>query len=429
MKIDICRILLRLLCAGLALWSPSTLPSDSDAGEYRWVIEDGDGTPRVQLWFFWSSGCPHCREARPWVRELAAQTPWLVLHDLELSGYPAHAQQYVDMAAALGQEARYVPAFLFCGRMLVGWGDADSTGARLAQALAQCRESRAMDGPVSIDGNGGNRISLPLVGDVDGGALSLPVLTLVVAGLDAFNPCAFFVLLFLLSLLVHLRDRRRMLLIGGLYVLVSGIMYYAFMAAWLNVFLVVGSMPWVTAAAGLLAVVLGAVNVKDFFAFRRGVSLSMTDTRRADVFRRGRRILAAGSLPAMIGATLLLAVAANLYELLCTAGLPMVYTRLLTLQVDDVSGHYLWLALYNVIYVLPLLFIVLVFVRTMGGRQLSERQGRLLKLLSGLMMTGLGGVLLAAPELLDNPGIALALPATALVATWIAARASRERRL
>ena len=127
----------------------------------------------------------------------------------------------------------------------------------------------------------------------------------------------------------------------------------------------------------------------------------------------------------MLAATVLLAIAANFYELLCTAGFPMVFTRLLTLQVHDPARHYLYLALYNLIYVLPLLLIVLAFVRSMGARKLSEREGRLLKLLSGLMMAGLGIFLLVAPERLASPGVGFALLAGAGALTWLAARLTR----
>jgi len=415
---------IRCVLLGLLL---AAVPATPAAGQSQdaWVASGPDGEPRIRLWFFWSQHCPHCREAGPYVRELAARTPWLELRDLELSGHPENAQRYMELAGALGSEARYVPAFLFCERMLVGWDSAEGMGTHLAEGLKACRESLAASAPDAAGDRADFGLALPLLGELDSGKLSLPVITLVLAGLDAFNPCAFFVLLFLLSLLVHLRDRRRMLMIGGLYVAVSGVMYFAFMAAWLNAFLIVGNMPWVTIAAGVLAIGLGAINIKDFVAFKRGVSLSITESRRADIFRRGRRILAAGSLPAMVGATLLLAVAANLYELLCTAGFPMVYTRVLTLQAFGPGEHYLWLAMYNIVYVLPLLLIVVVFVRSMGGRQLSERQGRLLKLLSGLMMLGLGGVLLAAPGLFNNLAVALGLLAAALGVTWIAARLTR----
>ena len=382
-------------------------------------IQTGDdGQAQVQLWFFWSAGCPHCLEARPHLVEMAAEHPWIKLHDLELSRHPENVRLYVDMAARLGEEARSVPAFIYCGQMHVGWGSADTTGMSLLRSLEACRAGDVTAQPVQP-------LRLPGLGEIDASRMSLPVLTILIAAMDAFNPCAFFVLLFLLSLLAHQHDRGRMLVIGGVFVLFSGLMYFAFMAAWLGLFRIIGSLPWVTLAAGAMACVIGVVNVKDFFAFKQGISLSIPESRKADIFQRGRRILAAGSLPAMVLATALLAIAANFYELLCTAGFPMVYTRLLSLHAGSLATHYLYLALYNLIYVLPLLLIVLVFVRTMGVRKLGEREGRLLKLLSGLMMLGLGALLLFAPEWLNNLTVAFGLLTGAAGLTWLGARLTR----
>jgi thiol-disulfide isomerase/thioredoxin len=398
---------------------------ESGAAPTAWTIREADGSTRVHLYFFWSERCPHCLEAGPQVEALARAHPWIILHALELTRNRQNVERYQAMAADLGQQARSVPGFLFCGQMWVGW-DGEATGRALLGALYECRAHPDAKARARVGQTQDNTLRLPLIGALDAASLSLPVLTVLIAGMDAFNPCAFFVLLFLLSLLVHQRDRRRMLLIGGIFVLFSGLMYFAFMAAWLGLFRIMGSLPWVTAAAGALAVLMGAINVKDFFAFKAGVSLSIPESRKADIFRRGREILAAGSLPAMLAATVLLAVAANFYELLCTAGFPMVYTRVLTMQVTHPATHLLYLALYNLIYILPLLLIVLVFVRTMGARKLSEREGRLLKLLSGLMMLGLGLLLLATPERLNDLSVALGLMLVAAVLTWLAARLTRE---
>jgi cytochrome c biogenesis protein CcdA len=406
----------------LLIFLPTPAPA---ATPYAWTTPSAEGPPRVHLYFFWSMRCPHCLEARPQVEELARTHPWIVLHSLELTRQRENVQRYMAMAADLGQQAQSVPAFLFCGQMRVGW-DGDMGATELLRGLEACRA----DPELAVRGWAGQSMEttlhLPLIGELEATSLSLPLLTVLIAGMDAFNPCAFFVLLFLLSLLAHQKDRHRMLLIGGIFVLFSGLMYFAFMAAWLGLFRVMGSLPWVTAAAGALAAVMGAINVKDFFAFKAGVSLSIPDSRKADIFRRGREILAAGSLPAMLAATVLLAVAANFYELLCTAGFPMVYTRVLTMQVANPAKHLLYLALYNLIYILPLLLIVLAFARTLGARKLSEREGRLLKLLSGLMMLGLGILLLAAPERLSNLGIALGLMSAAAALTWLAARLTRN---
>ena len=394
------------------------------ATPHAWTTPGMDGGLQVHLYFFWSQRCPHCLEARPRVEALAAAHPWIVPHLLEVSQDRENLERYVSMAADLGEQASSVPAFLYCGRMQVGW-DGDASESQLLAGLRACRDDPTLAGKSWEGRSPDTTLRLPFLGELEATRLSLPVLTVLIAAMDAFNPCAFFVLLFLLSLLVHQKARWRMLVIGGVFVLCSGLLYFAFMAAWLGVFRVAGGLPWITAAAGAAAAIMGAVNVKDFFAFKAGVTLSIPESRKADIFRRGRDILALGSLPAMLAATVLLALAANFYELLCTAGFPMIYTRVLTMQVASPARHLLYLAAYSVIYVLPLLAIVLVFVRTLGSRKLSEREGRLLKLLSGLMMLGLGVLLLTAPEWLGNIAAALGLMAAAAALTWLAARLTR----
>ncbi len=395
------------------------LTASASATETEWTSRSDDGRVAVHLYVYWSLQCPHCLEALPQIEELAAEHSWIRLHALELSRSPENLDRFVAMASALGQQARAVPTLIYCGQMQEGWDPGGQAG--FLARLAACRDATTADSTPALESP-----AIPLFGDLDTSKLSLPVLTVMIAGLDAFNPCAFFVLLFLLSLMVHQRNRRRMLAIGIVFVAISGIMYFAFMAAWLNLFLMIGSLPWVTAGAGALAVLIGAINIKDFIAFRAGVSLSIPESRKTDIFARGRRILAADKLPAMLTATVLLAIAANLYELLCTAGFPMVFTRLLTLHATSTAESYLYLALYNLIYVLPLLAIVVTFALTMGARKLTEREGRLLKLLSGSMMLGLGLLLLAAPEALSSVGITFTLLVIAVAITWLAARMTRR---
>jgi len=398
-----------------------------------WVATGPDGKPEIRFYFFWSLTCPHCIEAHPHITALPGERPWLRLHELELSRSAENARQFEDIVTQAGvQEQAGVPAFLFCGEMHFGWDRAEGMGALLKARLDACRARVLAGGPVvagiAASAPPRERVGIPFVGSIDAASLSLPALTLVLAGLDAFNPCAFFVLLFLLSMMAHQKSRARMLAIGGVFVAISGLMYFAFMAAWLNVFQLFGHLAWVTLAAGALALFVGAVNVKDFFWFEKGLTLSIPESKKPDIFRRARTILAAENLPAMIMATALLAIAANFYELLCTAGFPMVYTRILTLSEPSAAMRYAWLAAYNLIYVLPLAAIVAVFARTLGARKLSEREGRLLKLLSGLMMLGLGALLLVAPERVGQAGIAFGLLAAAVAVTWIAAKATRREK-
>lgn len=415
----------RLLIFCLAILLPA-LPARADD---PWTATGADGEPQIRLYFFWSLTCPHCLAAQAHVNALPALRPWVVLQAFELSRNPDNARRFQAIVERSGAppEAVGVPAFLFCGEMHFGWESDASTGARLRAGLDACRARVVAGQPAApvVPAAPEEIIDIPLFGAIDAAALSLPMLTLVLGGLDAFNPCAFFVLLFLLSMMAHQKSRARMLTIGGIFVTVSGLMYFAFMAAWLNVFQLFGHLAWITLAAGILAVLVGAVNIKDFFRFEKGFTLSIPASRKPDLFRRTRAILAAERLPAIIAATVLLATVANFYELLCTTGFPMVYTRVLTLTDLPAASRYAYLALYNLIYVLPLAAIVVAFSRTFGTRRLSEREGRLLKLLSGLMMLELGGMLLVAPELLSRVGVAFALMATAVAVTFFAARLTR----
>jgi hypothetical protein len=393
--------------------------------------------PAVTIHYFRADGCPHCEDAGAFFARLAAEEPRIVVRDYEVSRDAASRALFQAALDALGVAEGGVP-FIFVGDWAtLGYHADATTGAEIRRQAVRClaagcpdaleaiRAGRPLAAPPRPDNPGPLR--LPLIGEVDAAALSLPLLTVTVAGLDAFNPCAFFVLLFLLSMMAHQKSRARMLAVGGIFVFFSGLMYFAFMAAWLSLFQLLGQLAWVTLAAGLLAVIVGAVNVKDFFLFGRGVSLSIPESKKPDIFRRARAILAADNLPAMLMATVFLAVAANFYELLCTAGFPMVYTRILTLGEPSAAVRYLYLALYNLIYVLPLAAIVLVFTRTLGARKLGEREGRLLKLLSGTMMLELGVLLLVAPEWLSRLGVAFALLALAVAVTWTAARLTREK--
>lgn len=415
--------LLLLLC--LALPTHPAPPPDA-ATDTPWLKADAAGQAQLQFYFFWSATCPHCQEARPFIEALPQRLPWLRLHSLELSGHPEHVRLLQDLVRRIGQEPA-VPAFLFCGDIRVGWQSPATTGKELTQALEACHQRLLAGQAPAATSPDSEKIDLPGLGPVDISTFSLPALTLLLAAADAFNPCAFFVLLFLLSMMAHQKNRHRMLLVGTVFVFFSGVMYFAFMAAWLNIFQLLGQLAWVTAAAGAVAAIVGAINIKDFFAFKQGVSLSISDAGRAHIFRRARAILAADRLGPMLAATVLLAVAANFYELLCTAGFPMVYTRLLTLNEPVAAMRYAYLAFYNLIYVLPLAAIVVVFARTLGARKLDERQGRLLKLLSGTMMLELGVLLLFAPQRTADATTGLALIAIAIAATWIVARLTRSR--
>ncbi|MDH5769025.1 MAG: hypothetical protein OEZ31_08725, partial [Nitrospirota bacterium] len=298
--------------------------------------------------------------------------------------------------------------------------------AFIEKSESEKKEARKTDEKKFEDKN--KNITIPLIGKFDATNISLPFITVVIAGLDGFNPCAFFVLFSLLGLLVHAQSRRKMIMIGSVFVFFSGFIYFVFMAAWLNLFLFMGQVAIITKIAGAVSVVIAVINIKDFVAFKKGISLTIPDSAKPKLFDKMRKLMKSTSLPSILIGTVVLAVAANTYELLCTAGFPMVFTRILTLNDLSTLSYYLYLILYNVIYVIPLSVIVLIFTITLGKKKLTEWQGRILKLISGTMMLALGVVLILNPALLNNILVSIILLSVALAVSAIVAFLNRKTR-
>jgi hypothetical protein len=208
--------------------------------------------------------------------------------------------------------------------------------------------------------------------------------------LDGFNPCSMWVLLLMISLLAPLNDRRRMIAIAGTFVLIQGIAYFLFMSAWLNLFLFIGMSRASQIAIAAIAIVAGIINMKDFFAFGRGISLSIPEKAKPGIYSRMRTILHAESLPAAIIGAVILAGLVQIVEFLCTSGFPALFTRILTLRGLEPASYYGYLLLYIAAYMLDDLVILSIGVALLSRHRLQEREGRWLKLISGLVMVGLG---------------------------------------
>jgi glutaredoxin len=352
------------------------------------TLQAAGTTPDIEV--FVRAGCPHCEAAKIFLDELRREQPSLhiALHDIAED--PIARQRLATLAKDRGITTIGVPTFLIGTDVIVGFRSSDTTGVEIRAKLEQNAPGAAHPTAESIETG--------WFGPLGVHDLGLPLFTVLIGLLDGFNPCAMWVLLFLLSLLVNLQDRRKMALIAGTFVAVSGLLYFAFMAAWLNVFLAIGLSRTIQIGLGSIALFIGAVNVKDFFALHQGLSLSIPESAKPGLYARVRRILQADDLAGALVGVIVLAGLVNLIELLCTAGFPAVYTQILTMQQLPAWQYYGYLGLYNLAYIFDDGLMVTIAVVTLSRQKLQERAGRWLKLASGMVMAGLGVVLLLAPE-------------------------------
>lgn len=352
-------------------------------------VQAGEPAPEIDV--FVRAGCPHCEAAKAFLKELRRERPAIRIAIYDVAENSTALKRLDTLAAERGIANIGVPTFLIDAELIVGFLSAETTGAEILAKLDQ-RTQGAVP-PAAVES-----IQAKWFGELRVRDLGLPLFTIVIGLLDGFNPCAMWVLLFLLSLLVNLRDRLKMALVAGTFVAVSGLIYFVFMAAWLNMFLLIGLSRPIQIGLGGIALLVGAVNVKDFFALRHGISLSIPESAKPGLYARIRRILNADNLAGALTGIVILAGLVNLVELLCTAGLPALYTQILTLQQMPSWEYYGYLSLYNLAYIFDDSLMVTIAVVTLSRKKLQERAGRWLKLTSGLVMAGLGAVLLLQPK-------------------------------
>ncbi len=349
------------------------------------------GEPVTDLEVFVRAGCPHCEAAKAFLDELQREQPSLRIAIYDVAENSVARRRLAMLAAERGITNIGVPTFLIGTDLIVGFLSADTTGIEIRARLDRLNQDTITHS--AVEG-----IRTMWFGELRVRDLGLPLFTIVIGLLDGLNPCAMWVLLFLLSLLVNLRDRLKMALIAGTFVAVSGLMYFAFMAAWLNMFLLFGLSRPIQIGLGGIALLVGAVNVKNFFALHRGISLSIPESAKPRLYARIRGILQAEHLFGAVAGIVVLAGLVNLIELLCTAGFPALYTQILTLQQMPSWEYYGYLGLYNLAYIFDDSLMVIIAVTTLSRRKLQERAGRWLKLGSGIVMAGLGGILLVRPD-------------------------------
>lgn len=369
---------------------------------------------KVTITLFYGDTCPHCHDFLKYLEsDLLPNNDRVELVKYEVYNNYSNQLLFKSWLQKHNVKSQGVPTFFIEGRVWQGY--AERMNSEIESFIAECLNITSETKECSD----GMDIELPIFGLVHLHEISLPLITVMLGFLDGFNPCAFFVLLFLLSMLVYAKSRKRMLIIGGTFVFFSGLIYFLFMTAWLNFFLVTKEIALITTIAGLVALTIAIIDIKDFFFLNKGVSLSISKNNKTKLIKKMRNLMKADNIISMLIGTIVLAITANMYELLCTAGFPMIFTKMLVANGLSSFSYYMYLILYNIVYVLPLLIIVLVFTYTLGARKLSDNQGEALKLLSGNMMLFLGVLLVFFPKMLNNLMTAVGLILLAIVSTFV----------
>jgi thiol-disulfide isomerase/thioredoxin len=404
----------------------------------------------VTIYLFWGDGCPHCAKAKPYLETLPAKYPGVSVETYEVYYDPYNNAVFQQALQLLALDTSAVPTIIIgpyymqgyseeandpieetlqrclddgCPDMvhdLVVSGEANPSNVIPSTIISQTdlptEDAEAgVDDCGEIGGSGSNFIELPFLGYVDLSSLSLGVSTALIAVVDGFNPCSLWALSMLLAITIHTGSRKKVFIIGMVFITVTALIYALFIAGLFSVLKLTGLITWMRVVVFIIAGILGVINIKDYFWFKEGVSLTIVDSKRKGILQRMRKLLdGSQSLGSLIGATILLAAGVSLVEFSCTAGLPVLWTNLLNAQGVATATFVLLLLLYLLIYQADELIIFFVAVSTLKASRLEEKHGRILKLAGGILMLTLAVVMLINPAWMNDLGSSLIVFGVAL---------------
>ena len=383
---------------------------------------DGDAkkhvlTSEADIVAFVQETCPHCRDFEAFAREQEWPVQYYEISDAEAQELFKELQAH---APTLGQG---VPTIIINGQITQGYETDETTGERLKKQLEECQESS--EGCISFADFRASSVQVEVasasegictenceadldkyifdlwfIGEVDLTLLSLPVLSILLGFLDGFNPCAMWVLITLLTLLISTNDMKKIWIIGGTFLLVSGAVYYLFIAAWLNAFLLIGFNVWVQKIIGIVAIGGGGFYLYEALGKDPNACQVTNSGQRKKITDRMKHILQISAWPAMVIGVAILAISVNTIELVCTAGLPAIFTQILAFNDVSTLARYSYIGLFILLYMIDDFIIFAIAIYTLHATGLTKKYARFTLIFGGVLMYALGLLLIFAPEAL-----------------------------
>jgi thiol-disulfide isomerase/thioredoxin len=350
---------------------------------------------------FYTPSCPYCAQQKPILYGVMENYPEIALyeHDASTMQGSAFFRQLAE-EAGLDPGRLGVPTIFIKETVLVGFHSKEQISSAIEECLAKCKgEAQHSERAQGLSYDVRN-FNIPFIGERDLTAYSLPVLTVVLGLVDGFNPCALWVLIFLISLIIGLNDRKKIWLIVGTFVFASGAIYFLLMAAWLNLFLIIGYIRIVSIFIGLIALAGGILSLKEYFTTKGDLTCKVGDEKsHQKTMDRVQNIVARPLSIPVFFSIVALAFIVNSVEFVCSAALPVVYTQVLALSGLSGMHYYLYIAAYVFFFMLDQIIIFGMAALAIGSPHI-QKYAKACKLIGGVVMFIVGIVMLFFPHLL-----------------------------
>ncbi len=371
----------------------------------------------ITLYFFHGDGCPHCAAEETFLENHQNELKDINIVKYEVWGNSENRDLLKKIGKKFDIEITGVPVNIVGNTLVKGYLDDSSTGQKILNMINYYRDNDYTDYVQELlEGNtevvktndkateykkkkSTHTITIPIIGKVDLEKVSLSFATIIIGLVDGFNPCAMWVLLFLISALLGMKDRKRMFIIGFTFILTSGLVYLGILLSWINIVVKVSTSILFRNIIAVVAIIGGLINLRSYLKSLKeedGCDV-VDDKKRKKIFTKIKTFTREKSLVlAMLGAVGL-AISINIVELACSAGLPLVFSELLT--INNISGiqSLLYVLLYILFFLIDDLIVFTIAVITMTSTGISSKYNKYSHLIGGIIMLIIGILLILKP--------------------------------
>ena len=383
----------------------------------------------VNIHLFYGDGCPHCAAEKEFLSDYLKDKPNVKLYTYEVWGSSKNQQLLSDVQRQMGSSASGVPYTVIGKKVIVGYSDG-TTDENIKQSveyyLNEENEYRDYAGEVTgvskknsskietptkeeKDDNSNEEntfseeVSVPVLGKINAKSVSLPLLAVVLGFVDGFNPCAMWILIFLITMLFNMKDKKKMWILGLTFIITSGVVYLLFMLTWLNLATFISKISFIRLLIALVAIVVGIINLSKYISSlnKKDDGCDVVDKKeRKKIMEKIISITKEKKFVLAILGIMVLAASVNIVELMCSVGLPLVFTQILAMNDLSTFSYMIYMFIYIFFFLIDDIVVFAIAMITLKVTGISTKYTKYSHLIGGIIMLIIGILMIVKPELL-----------------------------
>ena len=343
---------------------------------------------KINIYFFKGEGCPHCAQEEKWLEEIKKEYgDYINIYDYEVWHDDDNLKKYDEVKKKLGSDSTSIPFTIIGDNYYVGFSDIISD--KMENQIKLYLDLDAKE----------NEYKIPIIGKVDAKEVSIPLVAVVLGFIDGFNPCAMWILLFLINMLFRMENKKRSWILGFTFLLVSGLVYFLSMLG-INLVLGVIAIKWIKILLAIFILVAGIFNLKKYLKTRKEeAGCTVVDkNKRKKLSKKMNKITSEKNIFLALIGVIILAASVNLVELACSLGFPVIFAEILDINKVTGIGKIMYLLLYILFYMLDDIIVFTISMITLQATGITNKYNKLCTLVSSIIMIIMGILLLFKPD-------------------------------